>query len=185
MTNVLAYDTTGESLSISIRSSIGTSHYRYNFGLRHGEILGDRVNKALEDHNLKVRDLEGVLCSRGPGSFTGLRIGMAFGKGLSVALGIPLLSISPLEAMAYNGQKVFSDAILLPVIDGKKKRFFWALYKGGLLQEGPGDWAIETIGESLTNILEKKGSPGSLVIISFDRPGFRGELQSFSRGLVQ
>ncbi|NCN05474.1 MAG: tRNA (adenosine(37)-N6)-threonylcarbamoyltransferase complex dimerization subunit type 1 TsaB [Spirochaetales bacterium] len=169
MNNVLAYDTSGESLTISIRSQQGISHYRYEFGLRHGEILGDRVEKALFDHGLRPRDLDGIVCSRGPGSFTGLRIGMAFGKGLAEALDIPIVSISPLESLAYNGNKLFPNDLLLPVIDGKKRRYFWALYNEGILKSGPGDWTPQQIHDLLIGMKPKK----TVRILAFDKPGFR------------
>jgi tRNA threonylcarbamoyladenosine biosynthesis protein TsaB len=66
---------------------------------------------------------------KGPGSFTGLRIAWAAAKGLSLALGIPILSAPTLDCLAAP----FSmwPACVMPIIDAKKNRFFAALYKGG------------------------------------------------------
>jgi tRNA threonylcarbamoyladenosine biosynthesis protein TsaB len=78
---------------------------------------------------LKPEDLEGVVCMKGPGSFTGLRIGFSAAKGLAFSLGIPLASVPTLDCMA----RPFSSwpGLVLPLMDAKKSRYFTALYRGG------------------------------------------------------
>jgi tRNA threonylcarbamoyladenosine biosynthesis protein TsaB len=75
-------------------------------------------------------DLDAVACMKGPGSFTGLRIGFAAAKGIALALGIPLITAPTLDCMAAS--LPVWPGIVLPAIDAKKNSFFAALYSGGL-----------------------------------------------------
>jgi tRNA threonylcarbamoyladenosine biosynthesis protein TsaB len=87
------------------------------------------VDRLFSSAGMKPQDLELVVCMKGPGSFTGLRIGFAAAKGLSLALGIPLAAIPTLDCMAH-GLSIW-PGLVVPVIDAKKGCFFSALYRGG------------------------------------------------------
>jgi tRNA threonylcarbamoyladenosine biosynthesis protein TsaB len=65
----------------------------------HGERLPVIVDRILSNHSLEVADLNGIAVSAGPGSYTGLRIGMSLAKGLAAAVSIPIISVPTLEAM--------------------------------------------------------------------------------------
>ena len=74
-----------------------------NCGLTHSRTLLPMAEDLLKNTGRSVRDLDRVAVAHGPGSFTGLRIGMAEAKGLCWALEIPAVGVSTLEAMAYGG----------------------------------------------------------------------------------
>ena len=97
--------------------------------LRHGETLLPMISRFLEDFELKPADLDIIVCSRGPGSFTGLRIGMTTAKGLSEGTGVPLVSVDTLDALARGF--AFFDGAVIPVIDARKGRLYGALYEKG------------------------------------------------------
>ncbi len=78
---------------------------------------------------IKPSDLGLVACMRGPGSFTGLRIGFSAGKGIALALGIPLIAVPTLDCLAYSLST--KAGLVIPVLDAKKGCFFAAFYREG------------------------------------------------------
>jgi tRNA threonylcarbamoyladenosine biosynthesis protein TsaB len=86
------------------------------------------LDMVLNAAGLEAADLDMVACMRGPGSFTGLRIGFSVAQGLSLALGIPMVSAPTLDCMALPCSAW--PGIVVPVIDAKKHRYFTALFKG-------------------------------------------------------
>lgn len=95
----------------------------------HSEVLMPRILDLLGRNNLALKDLDLLVCTKGPGSFTGLRIAMSTLKGISLALGTPLVSVPSLKAIASCNSTYPHE--VLAVIDAKKKRFYAALFKGG------------------------------------------------------
>jgi tRNA threonylcarbamoyladenosine biosynthesis protein TsaB len=126
---IIALDTAAAVLSLALSTEKGQWYCEIDAGLRHSELLMDAVDMLIKAAGLKPGDLELAACMKGPGSFTGLRIGFAAAKGLALALGIPLVSVPTLDCMALP----FSawPGPVLPVIDAKKGRYFTALYRGG------------------------------------------------------
>ena len=121
--NVLAFDTATSVLSVALSSNDGTLNIEIDTGLHHSEMLIEVTNELLNKANLKPQDLNLVACMRGPGSFTGLRIGFATAKGIAASLNIPFISVPTLDCMAFS-HSVW-PGIVVPVIDAKKKMFFY------------------------------------------------------------
>src|SRR5687768_15064061 len=97
---VLALDTTTRQGSIALtRDGVLLSTFSGDAGVTHGERLPGDVMCVLETHALKMSDVDLFAVAAGPGSFTGLRIGIATMQGLAMANGKPLLGISALDAM--------------------------------------------------------------------------------------
>jgi tRNA threonylcarbamoyl adenosine modification protein YeaZ len=93
----------------------------------HSVLLMDLIDNLLKHCNLTVKDLDGLVVSKGPGSFTGLRIGMATLKGLSFGSGKPCVSVSSLEGLAYNVASF--SGIICPIIDALRNNVYTCLYK--------------------------------------------------------
>jgi len=93
----------------------------------HTDWLLKHIDILLKRNSLQTADLNGIAVAKGPGSFTGLRIGLATAKGLSLALNIPLIGISSLEAFAYNS--IDRSGFIAPLIDARRSQLFAAVYK--------------------------------------------------------
>lgn len=90
----------------------------------HGETLLPWVARGLEAAGLSAADLDLVAYSRGPGSFTGVRIGLSVAKGLALATGVPLLGVSSLRTLAHAA--ALSGDLVCPVIDARKHELYAA-----------------------------------------------------------
>ena len=133
--NVLAIDCSTDILAVALMTESGWAEASLDMGLRHAELVMDLVDFCVGRSGLDRADLGLVACARGPGSFTGLRIGMAASKGLAAGLGIPWISVPTLDALSW-GLDCFPGAVA-PIIDGKKGRVYSAIYLRG---ERVGDW---------------------------------------------
>ena len=98
-----------------------------NAGLTHSRTLLPMAEDLLKNLGRTVRDLDRVAVSRGPGSFTGLRIGLAEAKGLCWALQIPAVGVSTLEAMACGGP-VLDGQMLCCCMDARRGQVYNALF---------------------------------------------------------
>lgn len=124
-------------LSIDSASKVATTalldennliaEYTINNKMEHSTLIMDMVDKLLMDSNLSIDDIDGFIVSKGPGSFTGLRIGMATVKGLSFGANKPYVSVSSLDALAYS--LVSFDGIICPVMDALRDSVYTCLYK--------------------------------------------------------
>ena len=91
----------------------------------HAEKLQGFINKAMQDAQLSLSDLDAVAVSEGPGSYTGLRIGVATAKGLCYALDIPLIAISTLENLA---RQVDEHERIIPLLEARKMEVYTAVF---------------------------------------------------------
>ena len=130
--NLLAIDTATEQFSVALAAGADTPSvllFEADAGLRHSELIMDIIDMLLGKAALKPRDLSGVVCMGGPGSFTGLRIGFAIAKGLALSLGIPFAAIPTLDCLAWPLSAW--PGTVVPALDAKKGAFFCALYRDG------------------------------------------------------
>ena len=126
--NVLATDTSSQALSVAIRTD-GYFESRTSEGrsLQHSEKLMPTVLELCANAGIRTKDIDLFACTRGPGSFTGLRIGMAAFKGMAYAAGKPLVSVSTMEVLA-NCIPCFDGAIVT-VLDAKKQRWYLGAFE--------------------------------------------------------
>ncbi|MEZ4720606.1 MAG: tRNA (adenosine(37)-N6)-threonylcarbamoyltransferase complex dimerization subunit type 1 TsaB [Flavobacteriales bacterium] len=103
-----------------------------NDGYSHAEKLAPFVNDMLQKHNHSVSDLDAIAVSMGPGSYTGLRIGVSLAKGLCYSANKPLISVSTLQLMCLhpNVQKQLTgkDSLLCPMLDARRMEVYSAVY---------------------------------------------------------
>ncbi|OPJ54577.1 tRNA (adenosine(37)-N6)-threonylcarbamoyltransferase complex dimerization subunit type 1 TsaB [Clostridium chromiireducens] len=94
----------------------------------HSVILMTIIETLLNTNNMSINDIDGYVVSKGPGSFTGLRIGMATIKGLSFGSGKPYVSVSSLDALALSVANF--DGIICPIMDALRNSVYTSLYRG-------------------------------------------------------
>ncbi len=145
----LGIDTSGDVLSVALLRNDESYYAEMDAGLRHSERLMAVIDGLLAMAAAKPTDLDFVACLGGPGSFTGLRIGLSAAKGLSTALGIPLYTVPTLEAAAA-ARSSWPDTVL-PLIDAKKNRWYTAAFKGGVRRCEDMDAGAEDIVRILKN----------------------------------
>jgi tRNA threonylcarbamoyladenosine biosynthesis protein TsaB len=95
-------------------------------GYSHAEKLHVFIEESLRESNIKFTDLSAIAVSKGPGSYTGLRIGVSAAKGFCYALGIPLISIDTLEVLAR--QLEVSEGLIIPMIDARRMEVYSAVF---------------------------------------------------------
>ena len=133
------------------------AEYTINNKLEHSTLIMDMIDKLLKDSNLDIADIDGFVVSKGPGSFTGLRIGMATIKGLSLGSNKPYISISSLDSLAYS--LINFNGIICPIMDALRENVYTCLYKGneGNLEKLI-DYSALDLNE-LVEILKEKNEP--------------------------
>lgn len=123
----------------------------------HSETLLPMIKDVLERSGVQLADLECIAVSSGPGSFTGLRIGVSCVKGLCDGVGVPCVSVSALEAVAYNFVQI--DGVVCVCMDARCKQVYNALFRSenGIITRICDDRAIsaESLSEELSQIREK------------------------------
>jgi len=103
------------------------SEYTLNMKTTHSSRLMPALDWILKDASLDKNQINGIAISIGPGSFTGLRIGLATAKGLAMGLNIPLVTVPTLDALANNA--TYSPYQICPVLDARKKEVYFAFYR--------------------------------------------------------
>ncbi len=126
----VAIESSTEILSLCGRSGDLFFEVTRDVDLRHAEQILPLVDLVLKNLGISAGDLDLVVAARGPGSFTGLRIGMAAAKGLCAAAGCPCVSVPTLDvygSLVPPG----TGTVTAAVVDAKKNRFYAALYRDG------------------------------------------------------
>lgn len=137
MAFILNIDTATEvaSISISEKGRIIDSITNNN-QKDHAAFLQPAIKNLLKKIDLPINKLNAIAVTAGPGSYTGLRVGIASAKGLCYALSIPLISLNTLEVMAWSAIKQIQDegALYCPMIDARRMEVFTAVYDDHLTE---------------------------------------------------
>ena len=155
---ILSIDSSAEVCSVAVTSDKKLiSEITVNTGNTHSETLLPSVEQVLHLAGLTVDDIDVFACSTGPGSFTGVRIGAATLKGLAYGKNKPCISVSTLEALAYN--LCGFDGVICPVMNARRAQVYNALFecKNGVLTRICPDRAISI--EELDVELSKLDQP--------------------------
>ncbi len=118
--------TTNCSVSLSKDGEILVLKEDNNLNYSHAESLHVFIGEVLESANLKSSQLDAIAVSKGPGSYTGLRIGVSTAKGLCFALDKPLISIDTLHSLAH--QVRMDEGVIVSMIDARRMEVFSAIY---------------------------------------------------------
>ncbi|PRZ25045.1 tRNA (adenosine(37)-N6)-threonylcarbamoyltransferase complex dimerization subunit type 1 TsaB [Flavobacterium granuli] len=99
-------------------------------GYSHAERLHVFIEESLKEAGIGYRDLVAIAVSQGPGSYTGLRIGVSAAKGLCFALGIPLIAVDTLQTL--SAQVAVSSGLIIPMIDARRMEVYSAIFSPNL-----------------------------------------------------
>jgi tRNA threonylcarbamoyl adenosine modification protein YeaZ len=155
---VLSVDSSSSSATVALVSNNSVvSEINITDKKQHSEILMTMIDSVLKFSNLSINDIDGYVVSKGPGSFTGLRIGMSTIKGLSLGSKKPTISISNLDGLAYN--VITHNGIICPIMDALRGNVYTALYKNvsGHLERLT-DYMILSIDEIINRFKEESDS---------------------------
>ncbi len=130
MAIILTLDTSTKNCSVALfnGNKIIAFKEQNSDDYTHAEQLTLFIEEVIKSANLTLKEIEAIAISKGPGSYTGLRIGTSTAKGLCYALDIPLISISTLKAMAFTMAKNHVANIYCPMIDARRMEVFSAIY---------------------------------------------------------
>lgn len=95
----------------------------------HAEILLPMIEGVLKDGSIGYHDLTGIAVTRGPGAFTGIRIGLAAARGLGLATGLPVAGVTTLEALALTASGHTSREQIAVIMDTKRRDFFVQIFE--------------------------------------------------------
>ena len=124
---ILGIESSAQSASACVvKDSKVLSEYFLNVGLTHSVTLMPLVKQAMEGAGMSVGDLDGIAVANGPGSFTGVRIGVATAKGIAVPADIKCIPVSTLEVIAYP--LIDSECIAAAVMDARCSQVYCGLY---------------------------------------------------------
>lgn len=125
---ILAIDTSALTATAAIMSgSEIVCETSVTTSLTHSQTIMPMIDELLKKASFSVNDIDLFACSEGPGSFTGLRIGIGTVKGLAYGCKKPVCGVSTLEALAHN--VAFSQYLIAPIMDARRGQVYNALYK--------------------------------------------------------
>ena len=167
MPTILNIETSTEVCSVALTSEGAVlEHFEEFEGRNHATLLSGFVKGCLDHLRRHDMELDAVAVSLGPGSYTGLRIGLSEAKGLAYALDVPLIGVDTLKLMSVNvmfGNDVSPEAMFAPMIDARRMEVYTAVY----------DLALNVLADPSPLILEPD---------SYDKWLERGEVLFFGNG---
>ncbi len=194
--NILLFDCSTDRLYAGLARGDGVLFSQDREGSRHAELLLPALEHILSQASVSMADIDLIACTQGPGSFTGLRIGIATAKGLSLAIGKPWVPLPTLDCLAkslsgdlapYTDPCPQRSSTVVPVLDARKKRLYAAVYRSGhrdteyldisieeLLRQVDADEEVSFLGQAAELFTD----------YSLERPGFRVEALSAPRLLA-
>lgn len=140
----------------------------------HSSVLHQLIRNVMNLANMDFKDLSGIAVSAGPGSYTGLRIGVSAAKGFCFASDIPLIAINTLDFMAWALKKIKNEinnkVLFIPMIDARRNEVFTAFYDKNLVMVKPPHALL--LSENVFNNIEENttiivGGNGSNKLLSF------------------
>ncbi len=132
MTYILNLETATKNCSVSISQNGQTILCKEmaEAGYSHAEKLHVFIEECIKESNISFKDLSAIAVSQGPGSYTGLRIGVSAAKGLCFALDLPLIAVDTLQVLA--SKLSISDGVIIPMIDARRMEVYSAIFNSKL-----------------------------------------------------
>lgn len=159
---ILALEASAKAASVALcEDEVLVAESYQNCGLTHSRTLMPMCESLLAHSGLTLEDVDLIACANGPGSFTGLRIGLSIAKGLAWAKGTPCAGVSTLEAMAWN--LAGFDGTICCAMDARRKQVYNAIFRA---EDGHLERLCEDRAISLEELFqeEKMRAGGQIVV---------------------
>jgi tRNA threonylcarbamoyladenosine biosynthesis protein TsaB len=128
MVNCIAIDASSETCSVSLVVNGKMTNAANDTPRSHAKTLLPFVHELLSLQQIAVSDLDFIACSKGPGSFTGLRIGLGVAQGLAFGAGKPMVGVSSLESMAQAASRLHPQAeLVISLLDARMGELYWSV----------------------------------------------------------
>lgn len=152
---ILALDSSGLVAGVAVtEDGVLKGEYTMNHKKTHSETLLPMLDDLAKRIELDLSTIDAIAVSKGPGSFTGLRIGSATAKGLGLALSKPIIGVPTVEALAYNLWG--TEGLICPIMDARRSQVYTGLYRFHRNGEG---YDMETVEDQcavpITDIIDK------------------------------
>lgn len=126
---ILGIDTSAVTCAVAlIENDKVLAEFSRTDAMTHSEVLLPAIRSVLDGEGLELSDLDAIAVSAGPGSFTGLRIGLSTVKGLAVSTGLMCASVSTLEALAMNASQM-NNVTVCALMDARRGEFYHAMFR--------------------------------------------------------
>lgn len=170
---ILAIDTSGSNCSVAIIDNEKIiSDFNLNTGTTHSQNLVPMLEQIQNFTKIDLKDIDVIACCTGPGSFTGIRIGIATAKGIALSLSKPVIGISSLESLAYNVPAF--DGTICSIIDAKNENVYSGIYN----QSPYPTLAYDYVSDSIYTLIEKlKNVSGKIVFVGDGSIAYKEKLQ--------
>lgn len=146
---ILAIDTSSSICSVSILEDNNVICEKHNNDEKtHSQKLMPLIDKLFKEANLTLDDIDLLACSQGPGSFTGIRIGISTVKAFADVKNIPIIGVTSLESLAYN---ITNSGLIATLIDAKNDNVYFALYE---LKDNKYITIIEPASATVSNVVQ-------------------------------
>lgn len=170
---ILAIDTSGSNCSVAIIDNEKIiSDFNLNTGTTHSQNLVPMLEQIQSFSKIDLKDIDAIACCIGPGSFTGIRIGIATAKGIALSLNKPVIGISSLESLAYNVPSF--DGTICSIIDAKNENVY-----SGIYNQSPCPTLVDDyVSDSIYTLIEKlKNVSGKIIFVGDGSIAYKEKLQ--------
>ena len=162
---ILGIESSGMVASVAVsEQNILVGEYSVNFKKTHSQTLLPMIDTLASMIELDLHTIDAIAISKGPGSFTGLRIGSATAKGLGLALNKPIVPVPTIDALAYNLYAVHTD--ICPIVDARRGQVYTGIY--GFCEDGSFVIKKEQMAVSLRDLLDELNQTQKKVIFVGD-----------------
>jgi len=181
--NLLSFETSGMAASVAVmKENRIVGEMTVSTRLNHSEKLMPMIDELLEKTETSIKDIDALAVGVGPGSFTGIRIGVSTAKGLAHALNIPIAAVSSLKVLACNG--MYSDMLVCPIMDARRNQVYSGIFRW------EGTELVEVLKEDtydlkeLLFVLKNKDCP--VLFIGQDADRFKEQIEEalYDKGII-
>ncbi|WP_456310016.1 tRNA (adenosine(37)-N6)-threonylcarbamoyltransferase complex dimerization subunit type 1 TsaB [Serratia proteamaculans] len=157
-TRILAIDTATEACSVALLNDDRLLAHFELCAREHTQRILPLVQQILQEGGVALKDLDALAFGRGPGSFTGVRIGIGIAQGLALGANLPLIGVSTLKTMAQSAWRLHGASRVLAAIDARMGEVYWAEYQ----RDEQGHWQ----GEETEAVLKPDAAAARMAALS-------------------